>query len=474
MTLSRSGFFFTAIILSALASLTPNALGCSVHAGAAIKRTGTQGMTKRIPRRSRNASTSDATLRARANKLHRESIVIDTHNDITTPMVDEGFDLGSRGDDPNSKIRTHTDIRRMKKGGVTAEFLAIYVDHLYIDKTPAEGGRAARRAMDMIDTVYKQAAKHPDQLQLANTAADIRRAKAQGKIAILMGIEGGHAIEDSLHALDIFYKLGVRYMTLTHTNTNDWADSSGDLDDPKVKRHDGLTDFGKQVVLEMNRLGMMVDISHVSDKTFYDAVAVSKAPVIASHSSCRAICNQPRNMTDDMLKALAKNGGVVMINFYDGFLDPNKIEFTKKEGAYENELFKKYPGEPSTVEKEMNKWREANNPGETPLSVLIDHIDHAVKVAGIDHVGLGSDFDGVPFNGLPLGMKDISMLPNITYELMKRGYSDRDIKKILGENFLTVMSRVERVARESQSTRGRSAHKSRQANQGTKKVTKVQ
>jgi len=392
------------------------------------------------------AKSDDAALRARAEKLHREAIVIDTHNDITTPMLDEGFEISGRGDDPNAKIKTHTDLRRMKAGGLTAEFFSIYVDHQFIDKKPSEGGPAARRALDMIDTVYQQVPRHPGEIQMAYTAADIRRAKREGKIAALMGIEGGHAIEDSLHSLRLFYKLGVRYMTLTHTNTNDWADSSGDIADPKVKHVGGLTDFGRQVVLEMNRLGMMVDISHVADKTFYDAVETSRAPIIASHSSCRALADQPRNMTDDMLRALAKNGGVVMINFYDGFLDPKKVEFSKQEIAFENELFKKYPSDPKSVQEQLDAWRHAHDHGRSPLSILIDHIDHAAKVAGIDHVGLGSDFDGVPFTALPEGMEDISKLPNITYELMKRGYSDGDIRKVLGENFLRVMAEVERTA----------------------------
>src|SRR5215831_3060304 len=392
----------------------------------------------------------DAALRARAQKLHRQSIVIDTHNDITTPMVDKAFDIGARGDSPGATVRTHTDIRRMKEGGLAAEFFAIYVDHNFIDKKGSEGGGAARRAMDMIDTVYNQVRRHNDQMEMAYTAADIRQAARRGKIAALMGIEGGHAIEDSLHALGMFYRMGVRYMTLTHTNTNDWADSSGDIQDSAVKHHDGLTDFGREVVREMNRLGMMVDISHVSDKTFYDAVRESRAPVIASHSSCRALANQPRNMTDDMLKALSKNGGVVMINFYDAFLDQSKVEFSKREREIEADLAKKYPTDPARVQDELEKWRASQHPTRTPLSLLIDHIDHAVKTAGIDHVGIGSDFDGVPFTGLPEGMEDISRLPNITYELMKRGYSDADIKKILGENFLRVMSEVERVAAELQ------------------------
>jgi membrane dipeptidase len=261
-----------------------------------------------------------------------------------------------------------------------------------------------------------------------------------------MGIEGGHAIEDSLHTLRMFYKLGVRYMTLTHTNTNDWADSEGDLNNSSVKHHNGLTDFGREVVREMNRIGMMIDISHVADKTFYDVIATTRAPVIASHSSARAIANHPRNMSDDMLRALAKNGGVVMVNFYDGFLDPRKAELALRSRTLEDELKVKYPNDPKRVQGEIDAWRKANDPGKTPLSVLMDHIDHIAKVAGIDHIGIGSDFDGVPFTGLPVGMEDISKLPTLTYELMKRGYSDANIKKFLGENLLRVMSANERVA----------------------------
>ena len=396
------------------------------------------------------AEQGEAALRARADNLHRESIVIDTHNDITTPMIDQGFDLGMSGDDPNAKVRTHTDIRRMRAGGLGAEFFAIYVDHEFINKKPSQGGGAARRALDMIDAVYEQARRHPADLEMAYTAADIRRIWKEHRIAALMGIEGGHAIEDSLHALEMFYKLGVRYMTLTHTNTNDWADSSGDITDSKVSHHNGLTDFGRDVVREMNRVGMMADISHVADKTFYDVIAVSRAPIIASHSSARALADHPRNMTDDMLKAMGKNGGVVMVNFYDGFLDPAKAGVARRAQEMQEKLNKQYPGDSKRVQEELEKWRAANSPGRTPLSLLIDHIDHIAKVAGIDHVGLGSDFDGVPFTGLPDGMEDISKLPNITYELMKRGYSDPDIKKVLGENFLRVMAEVERVAAEMQ------------------------
>lgn len=388
----------------------------------------------------------DNALRSRAERLHRQSIVIDTHNDITSPLIDDGFDLAMRGDDPNAKVKTHTDLRRMKAGGLSAEFFAVYVGKEYVNKKPAEGGGPARRALDVIDVVLEQVRRHPESLEVASTAADIRRIARSGKIAALMGIEGGHAIEDSLATLRMFYKLGVRYMTLTHTNTNDWADSEGDLNNPSVKHHNGLTDFGREVVKEMNRIGMMVDISHVADKTFYDVIAATRAPVIASHSSARAIADHPRNMSDDMLKAVAKNGGVVMVNFYDGFLDPRKAALALRSRAIEDELKLKYPNDPKRVQSEIDAWRKANDPGKTPLSVLMDHINHIVKVAGIDHVGIGSDFDGVPFTGLPVGMEDISKLPTLTYELMKGGYSDADIKKILGENLLRVMSANERVA----------------------------
>lgn len=411
--------------------------------------------TKQTPKRGTTASAAgqtDSALRARANRLHRQSIVIDSHNDITSPLIDDGFDLGMRGDDPNAKIKTHTDLRRMKAGGLGAEFFAVYVGKEYVTRKPSEGGGAARRALDVIDVVLEQVRRHPETLESASTAADIRRIAKSGKIAALMGIEGGHAIEDSLNTLRMFYKLGVRYMTLTHTNTNDWADSEGDLNNPNVAHHNGLTDFGRDVVREMNRIGMMIDISHVSDKTFYDVIATTRSPIMASHSSARAIANHPRNMSDDMLRAMAKNGGVVMVNFYDGFLDPRKAELALRARTMEEELKVKYPNDPKRVQAEIDAWRKAGDPGKTPLSVLMDHIDHIVKVAGVDHIGIGSDFDGVPFTGLPVGMEDISKLPTLTYELMKRGYSDTNIKKILGENLLRVMLANERVSSRMKAT----------------------
>ncbi len=395
-----------------------------------------------------NTKTQDAALRARAARLHRASIVIDTHNDVTSPMLDQGFDLGMNGDDSAAKIKTHTDLRRLKAGGFDAVFFAIYVGKEFVGRAPSEGGGAARRALDMISVVYEQIRRHPE-LEMARTAADIRRIAARGKIASLMGIEGGHAIENSLHALRMFYRLGVRYMTLTHTNTNDWADSEGDANNPKVKHHNGLTDFGREVVREMNRLGMMIDISHVADKTFYDVISVTRAPVIASHSSARSLAPHTRNMTDDMLRAVAKNGGVVMVNFYNGFVDPRKAGNALRERSLQDELNQKYPNDAQRVQEELRRWREANNPGKTPLSMLVDHFDHIIKVAGIDHVGIGADFDGIPLDGAPEGMEDVSKMMNLTLELMKRGYTDADIKKILGENLLRVMSEAERIARSS-------------------------
>jgi membrane dipeptidase len=279
----------------------------------------------------------------------------------------------------------------------------------------------------------------------ATSVADIRRAKQQKKIAALMGIEGGHAIENSLPALREFYRLGVRYITLTWNNTNDWADAGRG-----EKRHNGLSEFGKDVVREMNRLGMLVDVSHVSDKTMSDALDVSTAPIIASHSSARALSNVPRNIPDDLLRRIAQKGGVVQVNFYSVFVDattvsPQSAERDARLKAQQDVLNEKYKDDPERLGEEGDKLEAANPLPPLPISKLIDHIDHIVKVSGIDHVGIGADFDGA--NDMPEGAQDVSMLPNITYELLKRGYSETDIRKILGENFLRVFAEVERVAR---------------------------
>jgi membrane dipeptidase len=280
---------------------------------------------------------------------------------------------------------------------------------------------------------------------IATSVADIRRAKRLGKIACLMGIEGGHAIEDSLPVLREFHRLGVRYMTLTWNNTNNWADAGRG-----EKKHNGLSEFGQEVVREMNRLGMLVDVSHVSDETMSDALDISKAPIIASHSSARALSDQPRNIPDELLKRIAKNGGVVHVNFYSAFVDTNTVTPQSRARderlkAQQDAIDEKYKDDPERRAEESDKLEQANPLPPLPISKLIDHFDHIVKVAGIDHVGIGADFDGA--NDMPEGAKDVSMLPNITYELLKRGYSERDIRKVLGENTLRVMAEAERVAR---------------------------
>lgn len=381
-------------------------------------------------------SPRDEKLWKQALKIQREAIVVDTHNDILSMMTDDNYDIGV-----SSVGKYHTDIARMKQGGLTGEFFSVYIDRSY-----ARNGGSARRALDMIDYVYRAAERYPNDFLMAYSTADIRRAKKQKKIAALMGIEGGHAIEDSLMALRDFYRLGIRYMTLTHNNTNNWADSCCD-----TAKHNGLSDFGKDVVREMNRIGMIVDVSHVSDKTMSDVFETSAAPVIASHSSARALGDRTRNIPDDLLRRFAKNGGVVMVNFYPGFIDKNVIAATKERDArlkpQLDQLKETFKDDPKQLAAETNKLQATIPLPATPLSVLIDHFDHIAKVAGIDHVGLGSDFDGIP--SVPLGLEDISKLPNITYELLKRGYSEKDVKKVLGENFMRAFAEVERVARSS-------------------------
>jgi membrane dipeptidase len=373
-----------------------------------------------------------------ARQLHDRAIVVDTHDDTTQRMLfEKNFDLGQRHANGN------IDIPRMREGGLDALFFSIWVP------SDVTGPPAVKRSLDLIDSVREAVRAHPNDLLLATTAADIRRAAAEHKIAALMGMEGGHMIDDDLRLLRDYAALGVRYLTLTHFKNNNWADSSTDK-----PAHNGLTPFGKDVVRELNRLGVMVDISHVADKTFYDALEITKAPVIASHSSCRAIANHPRNMTDDMLRALAKNGGVVMINYEVSFLSEEyRVASEKKTGSVVVQLdamSKKCGGDEacSTLESARVN-REAMEKGELPKvswEKIIEHIDHAVKVAGADHVGLGSDFDGAT---MPFGMEDASKLPRITDALLKKGYAQRDVENILGGNILRVMEQVERVARGS-------------------------
>ena len=383
---------------------------------------------------------------ARAQAIHNSAIVVDTHADTPQRFLDENFDIGST--DP--KDIGNISLDKARRGNLGAEFFSIWVE------PETNQGHYARHTFDLIDSVYEQAARHPDRMMMAFSVADIERAHREHKLAALMGIEGGHSIENDIHLLRDYYRLGVRYMTLSWSNTNEWADSSGDINDPKVQHHDGLTDFGKQVVLEMNRLGMMVDISHVADKTFFDAIATTKAPVIASHSSSRALVNAPRNMTDDMLRAVAKNGGVVQVNFFNAFDDEDfrkALEAQSKEQAAAIQQYTdKLKAEGKTVtyldtDRLEREWM-AKIP-RPPLKSLIEHIDHIAKVAGVDHVGLGSDFDGVS-GATPQGIDSAVDLPKITQALLDRGYSESDIHKILGGNLLRVFGEVERVSREMQ------------------------
>ena len=372
----------------------------------------------------------------RAKRLHFSSLVVDTHADTTQRFLDDGFDLGARN------ALGSVDIPRMKKGGLGAIFFSIWIP------SKITGAVAVKRALDQIDEVHEQVQRHRNDLVLVTTAEGIREARKQDKIAALIGVEGGHMIASDLSVLRTYVALGARYMTLTHTGNVEWADASTDK-----PVHNGLTEFGKEVVREMNRLGMMVDVSHVSDKTFADVLEVSRAPVFASHSDCRAICDAPRNMSDAMIRALAAKGGVIQINYHVGFLSQ---EFRDAERAHpewdkaialeirqrcgEREGCRLIEGDRITREYVLR--------GDLPRvewTKIIEHIDHAVKVAGIDHVGLGSDFDGA---NMPFGMEDASKLPRITQALLEKGYSAGDVKKILGENTLRVMADVERVSRE--------------------------
>jgi membrane dipeptidase len=395
------------------------------------------------------ASSQDAgpSVSAKARQIHESALIVDTHADTPQRFLDENFDIGST--DP--KDHGHISLEKAKAGNLGAEFFSIWVE------PETNQGHFARHTLDLIDSVYEQAARHPDRMMMAFSTDDIERAHKQKKLAALMGIEGGHSIENDIHVLRDFYRLGVRYMTLSWSNTNEWADSSGDINNPKIEHHNGLSDFGKQVVLEMNRLGMLVDISHVADKTFYDTIAVTKAPVIASHSSARALSNHPRNMTDDMLRAVAKNGGVVQVNFYNAFLDEDYRKAAEAQAKDRDAAVKAFNDEMKAAGKTVTyldndrierEW--AAKIPRPPFKSLIDHIDHIAKVAGVDHVGLGSDFDGVS-GATPQGIDSAADLPKITQALLDRGYGADDIRKILGGNLMRVFREAERVSREMQS-----------------------
>ncbi len=375
--------------------------------------------------------------------IHNSAIIIDTHADTPGRFVDENFDLAQDAG------TGYLDFNKIKAGNLGAEFFSIWVE------PKGNKGHEAKRALDMIDSVHEQARRHPDKMMMAYGTHDILVAHREHKLAALLGVEGGHAIEGDIRILRDYYRLGVRYMTLTWSNTNDIGDSSGDINDKDIQHHGGLTPFGREVVSEMNRLGMMVDISHVADSTFYQALELSKAPVIASHSSSRALTSAARNMTDDMLKALAAKNGVAQANFYCAFVSQKYLDTAKQLAAqhdpdYETvqALFIK-PQTPEVVkELAAAKVRLAPKLARPPLSDLIDHIDHMVKVAGIDHVGLGSDFDGIDCS--PLGLDSAADLPKITEALYQRGYKAEDLDKILGGNLLRVFGDVEKVSRQMQ------------------------
>ena len=407
-----------------------------------------------------NSKTSSPEETLDPEQAERPAIVIDTHADTPQRFLDENFDLGDPLNGGNFNLES------ARKGGLGAEFFAIWAE------PQRYKGQYARRTLELIDAVKQQVARHSDEMELVTSPEGIERAHAQHKFVALMGIEGGHSIENSLGLLRQYYALGVRYMTLTWANSNGWADSSGDIGDPSVPHtKEGLSEFGKDVVCEMNRLGMMVDVSHVSDRTFYRTLIVSRAPVIASHSAARALCNSPRNMTDDMLRAIANSGGpdskggVVMVNFYSAFLSQAYRDALKKmqpeiERAVADAQGKMRggataEGRPFTYEDE-SKVRRAlmDRIPRPPLSLLIDHIGHIAKVAGVDRVGLGSDFDGV-FGQLPEGMDSPADFPKITAALMERGYSAEDCRKILGGNLLRVFGEVEAVSRERKRRTGR-------------------
>jgi membrane dipeptidase len=374
-----------------------------------------------------------------ARKLHFSSIVLDTHADTPQRMLKGKFDLGKRD------TEGHLDIPRMREGGLNAQFFSIFISGKIL------GPPAIQQALDQIDIVRQNVLENSKDLTLATTAEEVRRARAQGKIAILMGIEGGHMIGNDLRMVRVYSLLGVRYMTLAHFYNDEWADSS--TDEPA---HNGLTDFGKNVVREMNRQGMLVDISHVSDKTFYDALEVSQVPLIASHSSVRAISNHPRNMTDDMIKALAAKGGVIQINYERNYLSEEyRKAFASLAGDVSRmeEKYKKDCGDDNVCigKAEIKLRMELTEAGKLPhvtWEKIIEHIDHVVKLVGADHVGLGSDFDGAD---MPDGLEDCSKLPRITEALLRKGYRQDDVQKILGGNILRVMERSEIVSKAMQS-----------------------
>jgi membrane dipeptidase len=387
-----------------------------------------------------HAQTPHTVAQADVDRITRDAILIDTHDDVPSNTID-GYDIGT------ANLKAQTDLPRMR-GFLGAEFFAVFVDASYV-----EGNHSANRTLQMIDTVTTDIiARYPNDFVFATTAEDIMQAHKDHKIAALMGIEGGHAIEDSLRLLRVYYALGVRYMTLTHFNTNDWADAQGDITDIKVHHHGGLTPFGKDVVREMNRLGMMVDVSHTADSTFNDVIATSTAPVIASHSSCRALDDNTRNLTDEMIRALAANGGTIQINFECAYLSQRYNDQAKPLMA---KLMPRYAeaqklADPAARQAAITAiFAESASIPPATLEDVVAQIDHAVQVGGIDHVGIGTDFDGS--SCVPVGLDSYNKFPALTRALLERGYGAEDIQKIYGGNILRVMRAVEKRAVELKS-----------------------
>ncbi len=368
--------------------------------------------------------------------LHRAAIVVDTHSDTTPRFQEADWRFAER------HASGDMDLPRIREGGLDVQFWSIYMGARDVP------GAALREALERIDAVHEMVRRHPRDVALAGSAAEVRAAVARGQLASLMGVEGGHIIEENLAALRTFHRLGVRYLTLTHSFHTTWADSSGTGAQPLAPLHGGLIGFGREVVREMNRLGMLVDVSHVSDRTFFDALAVSRAPVIASHSSCRAVFEHPRNLSDEMLRALARNGGVLQINFFPGYIDADaaaRIAAQRERLAPELEALRaRFEGDPAGLRRAREALYAASPWPTAPLEALLDHFDHAIRVAGPDHVGIGGDWDGVP--SMPEGMDDVSFLPALTRGLLARGHAPETVRKVLGENLLRVLEAAERVA----------------------------
>ncbi len=370
-----------------------------------------------------------------ARRIHRQTLLIDGHNDLPWEMREKGESSFDRIDISQPQPTIHTDIARLRDGNVGAQFWSVYVP-----ASTAYEGTALLQTMEQIDLVKRMIARYAETFELARTTDDITRIHRSGKIASLIGVEGGHAIHDSLAILRRLYDLGARYMTLTHSDNLNWADSA--TDDAK---HGGLTPFGEEVVREMNRLGMLVDLSHVSAETMHDALDVSTAPVIFSHSSARAIADHPRNVPDDVLRRLKDNGGVVMVNFYSGFVVPAGAERATRWFYVRRELQQKHRDDPQTLRRELSRWEKQHPIPPGSIHDVVDHIEHIVRVAGIDHVGIGSDYDGVDV--LPAQLEDVSTYPLLTQELLNRGYTFRQIHKVMCTNLLRAFRGAEQAAK---------------------------